>query len=241
VAPTSPRRSRQRPARPPQPCTQDLRVSLRRSMPRLRSPAPSTLAACPGTPHPVPPRARRLPWADLLRRVFVGRRLQHWPASAAQHARHERFDMVGAWRRTSTSGRVATALASERRAARTSRAFRHGGRVAANVDVWSSGRVVDWTEYALERCGAFFEPAPAPGGSTAGSEGPAVRRRALDVVTAVAPPTGSSGTERATMGSCRAQPRERVAERRGQTGFQSTLSGVRHDLPRAARSRSPSW
>jgi len=28
-------------------------------------------AACPGTPHPVPPRARRLPWADLLRRVFA--------------------------------------------------------------------------------------------------------------------------------------------------------------------------
>ena len=28
-------------------------------------------AACPGTPHSVAPRARRLPWADLLRRVFA--------------------------------------------------------------------------------------------------------------------------------------------------------------------------
>jgi hypothetical protein len=28
-------------------------------------------AACPGTPHAVAPRARRLPWADLLRRVFA--------------------------------------------------------------------------------------------------------------------------------------------------------------------------
>ncbi|HEX2689477.1 MAG TPA: transposase [Kofleriaceae bacterium] len=28
-------------------------------------------AACPGTPHPVPPRAHRLPWAELLRRVFA--------------------------------------------------------------------------------------------------------------------------------------------------------------------------
>jgi hypothetical protein len=27
--------------------------------------------ACPGTPQPILPRARRLPWADLLRRVFA--------------------------------------------------------------------------------------------------------------------------------------------------------------------------
>jgi hypothetical protein len=43
---------------------------------KLRALVPATdddtrHAACPGTPHPVPPRARRLPWADLLRRVFA--------------------------------------------------------------------------------------------------------------------------------------------------------------------------
>src|SRR5215510_3080678 len=43
------------------------------------------------------------------------------------------------------------------------------------------------------------------------------------LVLALAQPAGSDGTERATMGSCRAQLRERVAERRGQTGFRSTL------------------
>ena len=38
-------------------------------------------------------------------------------------------------------------------------------------------------------------------------------------VTALAQPTGSSGTQRATMGSCRGQVRESVAERRGLKGF----------------------
>jgi hypothetical protein len=59
--------------------------------------------------------------------------------------------------------------------------------------------------------------------------------------TALAQPTRSSGTLRATMGSCRGQVRERVAERGGQRGFRSTLPGVRPDLPRAAWSRSTFW
>ena len=42
---------------------------------KLRALVPATddtaHAACPGTPHPVPPRAHRLPWAELLGRVFA--------------------------------------------------------------------------------------------------------------------------------------------------------------------------
>jgi len=42
---------------------------------KLRALVPATddtaHAACPGTPHPVPPRAHWLPWAELLRRVFA--------------------------------------------------------------------------------------------------------------------------------------------------------------------------
>lgn len=43
---------------------------------KLRALTPATdddtaHAAYPGTPHSVAPRARRLPWADLLRRVFA--------------------------------------------------------------------------------------------------------------------------------------------------------------------------
>jgi hypothetical protein len=30
--------------------------------------------------------------------------------------------------------------------------------------------LVEWTEHASKRSGAFLEPAPAPGGSTAGSD-----------------------------------------------------------------------
>ena len=42
--------------------------------------------------------------------------------------------------------------------------------------------------------------------------------------------TGSSGTQRATAGSSHVQVPERLAERRRQTGFGASLSGVRPDL-----------
>ncbi len=45
------------------------RAKLRALVPATDDDIPH--AACPGTPHPVPPRARRLPWADLWRRVFA--------------------------------------------------------------------------------------------------------------------------------------------------------------------------
>ena len=60
---------------------------------------------------------------------------------------------------------------------------------------------------------------PSVPGGRALAVGPAQIRGAtiLDarsLVTALAQPTGPNGTERVTMGSCRAQPRERAAERR---------------------------
>jgi hypothetical protein len=54
------------------------------------------------------------------------------------------------------------------------------------------------------------------------------------------PATGSSGLQRHTAGSCRVQIPERLAERRRQTGFGASLSGVRPVLGQASGCRTES-